>query len=316
MGMEDIQGHLYRMIDTYMYDEDFKSLLIACLADQESSSHAWSKITLSTHAMLGGVSPHIYRRAALTELLILILDMVDDLQDRDSVSKPWMQVPLASALNAVLAFVAGAIAELGELGIRDHILAEVGKILARSVCGQHKDVVNSVTTPDEYLVMTQEKSGSLFRLACYMGYAGESCSPENVERLHQLADCLGLIHQIQNDMRDLVRFDEKSDLLARKKTLPILYLLSIEDEAFAQLKAYYAGELSAEFLGREREAVLQIIHDSGCLEYARIVQSVCVQKAEEIYQELDAQSPWKERFRQIAWGDYAACAEESAQAEA
>ena len=40
-----------------------------------------------------------------------------------------------------------------------------------------------------------------------------------------------------------------------------------------------------------------MIQDSGCMEYARIVQSVCIQKAEEIYENLQAISPWKERFK-------------------
>ena len=55
---------------------------------------------------------------------------------------------------------------------------------------------------------------------------------------------------------------------------------------------------------KEKEDFLQMIQDSGCMEYARIVQSVCIQKAEEIYENLQAISPWKERFKQITYGDF------------
>ncbi|MDQ0919096.1 hypothetical protein [Paenibacillus sp. V4I5] len=84
----------------------------------------------------------------------------------------------------------------------------------------------------------------------------------------------------------------------------MLYLLSIEDAAFSQLKAYYDGEITADFLLEEKDDFLQMIHDSGCMEYARIVQSVCIQKAEEIYENLQAISPWKERFKQITYENF------------
>lgn len=302
--MQDIQQHMAQMMDDYMFDEDLKELLRSCMSDKETSLLSWAKITLCVHAMFGGNSPDIGRRAAITELVILILDIVDDLQDQDSESKPWMKVELASALNAVLALIVGVIGELGKLNASGSMLAQISKIIARSINGQHKDVTNAAATVDSYLWMTQEKSGSLFRLACYMGYAGTDCSEETTEQLHQIADCVGLLHQIQNDMRDLVRYDEKSDLMARKRTLPILYLLSVEDEAFSPVKAYYEGQITAALLLENQEKVKELIQDSGCLEYARIVQTVCVQKVEEIYGELQAQSPWKEEFRTLTVGDF------------
>ncbi|KRF01129.1 hypothetical protein ASG89_26365 [Paenibacillus sp. Soil766] len=302
--MQDIQQHMARMIDDYMFDEDLKTLLRSCMSDKETSSLSWSRVTLCTHAMLGGGSPDIHRRAALTELVILILDIVDDLQDQDSDSKPWMRVDTASALNAVLALTIGVIGELGRMSASGTMLVEISKIIARSINGQHKDVINAVSTVDEYLWMTQEKSGSLFRLACFLGYSGTVCTEGTIEQLHQIADCVGLLHQIQNDVRDLVRYDEKSDLMAKKRTLPILYLLSIEGEGFSPVKAYYKGEITAELFAEKEDEVKQLIQDSGCLEYARIVQSVCAQKAEEILAELPALSPYKEEFRTLMWGEF------------
>lgn len=302
--VQQVQQHMTRMMEDYLFDEDLKLLLASCMTDKETSNLSWAKITLCVHAMLGGNAADIYRRAAVTELVILILDIVDDLQDQDSESKPWMKVELASALNAVLALIVGMIGELGKLNASGSMLAQISKIIARSINGQHKDVTNAASNVDDYLWMTQEKSGSLFRLACYMGYAGTDCSEDTIEQLHQIADCVGLLHQIQNDMRDLVRYDEKSDLMARKRTLPILYLLSVEDEAFSPVKAYYEGKITAALLLENQEKVKELIYDSGCLEYARIVQSMCLQKVEEIYAGLQSQSPWKEEFKTLTVGDF------------
>ncbi|MBA2943623.1 polyprenyl synthetase family protein [Paenibacillus sp. CGMCC 1.16610] len=301
---QSVNEHMVRLVDEYIEVKGLNELLKSFIADKEKENGAWAKVTLCTHYMLGGDSPHIDRYAALAELANLILDVVDDLQDQDQEDKPWMKCSQAEALNAVLALIMGFFGELGQLQIKPEWLVEVTKIIGRSINGQHKDVVNAAVSVDDYLVMTQEKSGSLFRLACYMGYMTVDSPRETIERLHELADCFGLIHQIQNDMRDIVRYDVKNDLYGKKRTLPILYLLSVEDEAFTPLKDYYDGKISSDVLLQEKEAFIQMIKDSGCLEYGQVVQSVCVQKAEEIYEKLQGVSPWKERFREVTYGSF------------
>ncbi|MEC0227309.1 polyprenyl synthetase family protein [Paenibacillus alba] len=301
---QDIQEHLYRMIDDYVYVEELNNLLKSFIADKVQEQSLWAEITLCTHNMLGGEIVDIRRYAAVTELVNLTLDIVDDLQDQDQANKSWMQSPQASTLNAILAMLMGVVGELGQLQVHGKLLVEITQIIARSINGQHKDIINASVSVDDYLVMTQEKSGSLFRLACFMGYLSLDCPDETIKQLHELADCIGLIHQIQNDMRDLVRYDVKNDLYFKKRTLPILYLLSVEDEAFKPLKDYYAGKITADSLLHDKEAFNQMIHDSGCLEYSRVVQSICLQKAEEIYAKLQAASPWKEKFREITYGDF------------
>lgn len=301
---QNVKEHMIRLVDDYIEVKALNELLKSFIADKDKENGAWAKVTLCTHYMLGGDSPMIDRYAAIAELANLILDIVDDLQDQDQEDKPWMKCSQAEALNAVLALLMGFVGELGQLQVKSEWLVEVTKIIARSINGQHKDVVNAAETIDQYLEMTQEKSGSLFRLACFMGYMMVDPPRETIEQLHELADCIGLIHQIQNDMRDIVRIDVKNDLYAKKRTLPILYLLSVEDEAFTPLKEYYAGKITSDVLMHEKEALIQMIHDSGCLEYGRVVQSVCVQKAEEIYEKLQAISPWKERFREVTYGSF------------
>lgn len=301
---QDIKHHMYRIVDEYIYVEDLNRLLNSCILDHERENRSWSKITLCTHYMLGGNSPQIHRMAAVTELIILCSNIMDDLQDQDHVNKPWMQCSHAVVLNAVLALLMGVVGELGQLQVSGGMLAQASKIISRSINGQHKDVTNTISTVDDYLIMTQEKSGSLFRLACFMGYSSLDCTVETIEQIHHLADCIGLIHQIQNDMKDLVRFDVKNDLLCKKRTLPALYLLSVDDPAFSQFKDYYEDRITSDLLLNRKEHVIQMIHDSGCMEYARIVQSVCLQKAEEIFESLQAVSPWKEKFKKTTFASF------------
>lgn len=300
----DTKLHMTRMIDNVAYGEEFARLLQSFVAEKERERSSWSRITVAAHYMLGGRSPHIERWAAATETVLLALDLMDDLQDQDQSDKPWMRCPAPVALNGLLALLMGVVAELGELQVHSRVLVEASRIVARSINGQQADVTNSIATVDDYLLMTQEKSGSLFRFACFMGYADTECPDETVAILHELADCIGLIQQIQNDMRDIVRVDEKNDLLGKKRTLPALYLLSIDDPAFRPFQDYYGGVITKEAILRQKTSLIRMIRDSGCLEYSRVVQSVCLQKAERLYEQLPAVSPWKETFKELTFGSY------------
>jgi len=293
-----------RMIEDAAYDEAFARLLQSFVAEKERERSSWARITVSAHYMLGGKSPQIERMAAVTETVLLALDLMDDLQDQDQSDKPWMRCPAPVALNALLALLMGVVAEFGELQVQGRALAQASRIVARSINGQQADVTDTIASVDDYLRMTQEKSGSLFRFACFMGYVDVNAADDAIAILHELADCIGLIQQIQNDMRDIVRVDEKNDLLGKKRTLPALYLLSIDDPAFRPIQEYYAGAIPKEALLQQKEAIIRMIRDSGCLEYSRVVQSVCLQKAERLYAQLPAVSPWKEAFRELTFASY------------
>ncbi|SDW68589.1 polyprenyl synthetase family protein [Paenibacillus sp. CF384] len=299
-----IKEHMYRIVDAYIDSEDLNGLLKSFVDDKAEETSVWSQITILTHRMLGGDDAAIERLAAAAELMILSLDMMDDLQDQDQPGKPWMQCPRAYVLNAILAMQMGFIGELGKQQLPPTAFSEASRIVARAVNGQQKDLNHSVTSPEAYLSMVQEKSGSIFRLACCIGYAPLAVDEETTSRLLDLADCIGLIHQIQNDCRDVLRFDVKNDLLGKKRTLPLLYLLTIEDVDFAPIQDYYKGNVSTDFILGNKHEIIQLIQESGCLEYARVIQSICLQQAEELFGSLPLSSPWKEQFKSLTFGSF------------
>ncbi|WP_171682430.1 polyprenyl synthetase family protein [Paenibacillus planticolens] len=300
----NIQQYLYRVVDEYILVENLNKLFKSFIISKVKENTTWGDITLYTHYMFGGTSPDIQRYAAMTELIVLISDIVDDIQDQDQEDKPWMHCSRAEALNSIFVMLMGFVGELGHMQFQEEYVVEVTKIITRSLKGQYKDVTNTVTSADEYLKMTQERSGSLFRLACFMGYMLADCSKESIEQVNDLADCIGLIHQIENDMIDLVRYDVKNDLFSKKRTLPILYLLAVKDEAFLPFQDYYEGKITVNDLLGEKEEFMQMVRESGCMEYSRVVQSICLQKAEEIYERLPALSRWKLKFKEATYGGF------------
>ncbi len=293
---QEVLDNIYSFVDQYVYEEQLNTLIRAYIDNKSHERGFWSDLTITVHAMLGGASPDIYRLAAITELIILASDIIDDLQDQDHLDKPWMTEPQAYTLNAVVAMLVvffGQLSQLLEGKNQAEALHVTSRILMRSLNGQQKDLSNSVQTVDDYLVMVQEKSGSLIRLACYLGYVTLDCNEETVNKLNDLADCTGLIHQIENDMKDLLGLDVKSDLVSKKRTLPLLYLILTDSELMID-----------ELITMGKAEALKIIQDSGCVEYGKIVQSVCFTKAEEIFGGLQAQSPWKEEYWEMMMGSF------------
>jgi competence protein ComQ len=298
-----------KIVDEYVYTNDLNALMKMFIQEKASETSIWSGITEYSHRMLGGSSPLIGRAAALTELIILALDIADDLQDQDNADKPWMTCLPEFTLNALLAFQTAFTGGTGKLqqvsGFPSNFTEEVSRALAGAVNGQQKDLNRSIVTEEDYIAMVREKSGSLIRLACYMGYAfAANCSEETIGQMNELAGCIGIMAQIQNDLKDVMRFDLKNDLLQKKRTLPILYLLSHGDEEFPVLKLYYEGRISPEQFVKHKLECLQYVSDSGCIDYCKIVQSLYFNKAEELFERLPAVSPWKESFKEITFAPF------------
>jgi competence protein ComQ len=306
----EIVEEMKRIVDEHFQAEDLKALLHEFLMEKVKEKSIWAKITQYCHLMLGGSSPHIQRIAALTELLILALDIIDDLQDRDNFTKPWMKCPQENTLNAIIAFIFASFSELGKLSDGDRrapvpLSSEISRLIVHSINGQHKDLNQKIVTEEDYIAAVQEKSGSLLRFACYMGYSCiEDCDPKTIEVVDDLAGLIGVIAQIDNDVKDVQRYDVKNDLLQKKRTLPILYLLHHSEEDFPIFKQFYDGVVTErEFLEKKMEC-LQYIVDSGCIEYSRIIQTLYVNRAEQLLASLPTVLPWKDKFREITLGPF------------
>ncbi|WP_162463117.1 polyprenyl synthetase family protein [Paenibacillus psychroresistens] len=301
-----VQQELNRIVNQYFPDTVLNGLIKLFIADKAEEGSRWFEITRYSHLMLGGNSLQIDRLACLTEWVMLWFDITDDLQDRDNFSKPWMTCPPEHTLNAMLAFPIAFIGEIGELEvdnsrIRSAFISKVSYLLASAIIGQQVDLNHSVHTEQDYMQMIEKRAGVPLQFACYLGYAWLELSEEIREQMNDLALCIGVIAQIGNDMRDILSFDLKNDLLQKKRTLPIIYLLEDSREEFPALAQYYAGEITDEVFLESKLACIQYVQDSGCLEYSRIIQSLYRQRAEEIFTELPLISPWKEKFREITF---------------
>ncbi|MDF2936582.1 MAG: isoprenyl transferase-like protein [Paenibacillaceae bacterium] len=294
-----------RIIRSQPYAGEFQELLLSFVAEKAKERGSWSDIVRTVHNLLAGDCPRIEAIAAAAELAVLASDILDDLQDQDQSDKLWMQCPPSHALNSVVALMMCFTSELGVCGLPPEAIAEAGRIISRSLQGQYRDIRNSAESPDEYLQLVQEKSGSIFQLMVHLGSAAAGAENPQRELLLGLADCTGLIHQIQNDLRDITRLGQKNDILMKRKTLPVLFLLSLQDEwEFRFFQQYYRGEMEwEEFLQRTGDYEA-FIDNSGCREYSLVVQGLCVDRAEELMGQLDAPPSRKEQLKEFMYGAF------------
>jgi competence protein ComQ len=302
--LPSVAEQMNQILDEYVEHAAFKALLKSFIAVKAAETTRWSEITQNVHFMFAGKSPHIERLGALTEMMILALDIMDDIQDQDNVDILWMTCPQGYALNAIVALLMTVIGESARLetvprqGIPS-FTQEASRILIKALEGQFKDLSHSNVTEADYMELIQEKSGSLIRLACYMGYADSSISAADMVFMNELAYCIGVISQIDNDIQDVVRFDVKNDLLHKKKTLPILFLLAEPDEEFPFIQEFYEGKLTEEqFIAKKKECISYII-DSGCIEYSRVIQQLYRNEAQRLLSLIDADSIWKDKFAEL-----------------
>lgn len=305
-----VYDEMLRVVDHHFQVAALNDFMKICLEEKKRETHIWSELTICMHFMLTGHSPLIYRLGAYTELIILALDMIDDLTDQDSHLKVWMTYPRSLVLNASIALLVAGLGEISKLKEANldrclPLTGEINDLLTLAANGQHRDMHNeAIETEEEYISIILGKSAPLKIFACYMGYACvEHCSKSMIEQINEMAKHLAIVAQIQNDLHDLLQFDVKNDLLHKKRTIPILYLLSLSAKN-SIIKDYYEGIISREeFISNKLEGV-EYIRKSGCIEYSKVIQGLYLNLAEGIFNEIPGDAFWKARFYDIAFGIY------------
>lgn len=98
---------------------------------------------------------------------------------------------------------------------------------------------------------------------------------------------IGLIGQLNNDINDLSSWKGKNDLLNKKISLPIIYLLRYKGNGAEMIRSYYNGTIERDDLIRNQEQIIKIIEESGALLYTEIIKKIYQNKVRDELQYLD-----------------------------
>ncbi|WP_139996863.1 polyprenyl synthetase family protein [Paenibacillus paridis] len=294
--LSKVSVELFHIIDSHFHEDSLNQMAKGYVRYKNSETLLWPQLTLYTHYMLGGNSPYIYHAAAQTELIILSLDILDDLQDQDNPLPPWMQIEPAIAMNCASGLLIAAIA--GSRGKPMDTTALT--LLSTAHNGQHKDIQNLIESEEEYLQLIAEKSASLLNLSIQSAYQlVDEASPLTASILAEFARNVGIAAQLRNDLKGLTDFREHNDIVQRKKTLATLYLLDQSSRLDPFLRNYYEGNVTFRELLAGEQQLTEFITTSGVFEYSTAVQFLYLQQADRILTEITALQPWKLRLRSI-----------------
>ncbi|MCM3749402.1 polyprenyl synthetase family protein [Paenibacillus pasadenensis] len=276
----------------------------ACLEEKLQESLLFSKMTVLHYRMFAGEDERIYRAAAAVELMVLSLDMIDDVQDKDNKLVVWNSYPPEITLNLALGILMIAQQMMLDTGFGQERVQQAAKLLSGQVLtavhGQTLDLLNDIPDEAAYLDMVGQKSAALLVCACMIGTV--LATGEWQERVRSYAEQLGIAAQIKNDIRDLSNWDHKNDFINRKRTLPTLYLLqaAAENSGDSWVVEYFEGKLSMDDVQHKREEFQAILEKTGTLLYSSVRMRTHYYQFLDFLDEMNVGEGWKEEMLALA----------------
>jgi len=258
-----------------MLGDEIKSMLKSFKAEKKEMGYAFGKLCYWHYeAFVDSLNEEIYIVAAAIELLILSYDIIDDLQDKDT-DYIWSKTPELS-LNAALALLVMSSRAIHETSFehKDIAIRLLEQYALRSINGQQLDVLNACRDEQSYLQMIDQKSGSLTAMSCVIGEA--LAKGMVTAEIEEYGKYIGIIQQIKNDIIDLKTWGPKNDLLNRKYSLPIIYLMAQKNSVSKSVINYYNKDIVT-FL--DNIVTEHELTNSGAIRYAVAIKNLYKIKA-------------------------------------
>jgi geranylgeranyl diphosphate synthase type I len=219
--------------------------------------------------------------AAAVELLHNFSLIHDDIQDnsptrhgRPTVWKIWGSANAINAGDALFTLAYDALEWLFRRGLSSDTVIKVWSIFNQTAlqltCGQHLDMRfehQEIISVDEYISMISGKSAALLAGSAQIGALVASNDDEVAQQYARFGLNLGIAFQIRDDILGIwgepavTGKSAATDIISRKKSLPVLYGLSKS----AQLADIYRHENFGE--NHVAEAVT-ILNEGGARDYA------------------------------------------------
>ena len=207
----------------------------------------------------GGLMEQSLPAAAGVEALHNFSLLHDDIEDnsdtrrgRSTVWKIWGQPQAINAGDGLFSLAHLALARLPQRGVSFDRTVFAMRVFAQTCLalthGQHLDMCYEDrldVTVEEYLTMIEGKTAALVATSVYLGAYLGGADEITAGPYRDFGHHLGMAFQIQDDILDIWGDTDitgksiSSDIVTRKKTLPILYGL----ERRPALRRLYAGEV-------------------------------------------------------------------------
>ncbi|MCO6449576.1 MAG: polyprenyl synthetase family protein [Caldilineales bacterium] len=227
--------------------------------------------------------------AAAVELLHNFSLIHDDIEDNSPTRRHrptlWTWAGVAQAINAgdaMFTLARLALLDLSGGGVSDRRTLQAVRVFdetsLRLTEGQYMDISFETRTEvgvAEYLAMIAGKTAALLAASAQLGAIVAGADEERSGQYWRFGHELGVSFQIQDDIlgiwgdEALTGKSAASDILTRKKTLPVLYALSQSNPANESLRQLYAR--TDEFSPADVSEILDLLAQTGAREHAEQV---------------------------------------------
>jgi len=202
--------------------------------------------------------------AAAVELVHNFSLLHDEIQDHDRVRhhRPtvwtiWGEAQAINAGDALLALARLAVLQVTPGDETPALLSAraLDELTLEMVEGQVMDLEFEETFDVDvaaYLTMIEKKTGALFDCSLRLGALAAGASQDVADRLGRSGRLMGLAFQIRDDMLGIWGSQTQTgkavaaDIRRRKKTLPIVYALSLSGESGRRVRDVFSAEVVSE----------------------------------------------------------------------
>ncbi len=230
-----------------------------------------------TAKMIGESNEATQRAAALIELLHTATLVHDDVVDDSNRRRGFFSIN-ALWKNKVAVLVGDFLLSKGmllALENKDYNLLEIVSHATRQMSEgellQIEKALHLDITEEIYFEVIKKKTASLIASCCAAGAASVNASSEEVQRMHDFGEHIGIAFQIRDDLFDF-QINNKSgkpvggDIKEKKMTLPLIYMLNkmsfVERKKIILKIKYQNGKAKAV------ENIIKQVNASGGMEYA------------------------------------------------
>ncbi len=245
----------------------------------------------------GELLEEVLPAAASLELIHNFSLIHDDIQDnshsrrqRPTVWTIWGQPQAINAGDAMFTMSYLALLRLHDNNINDTKVIRSLRLLSEvclNLCeGQYLDMVyesNCNISIENYLSMIMKKTAGLIATSTALGACLGTENEELVDRFYEFGRDLGMAYQIADDILGIWGIEEKigkpvkSDILQKKKTLPVVYSLNNSTGKDRQeLEQFYSQKITED---QDVRKIAEIINRVGAKTYSQKLEQQYYKKA-------------------------------------
>ena len=226
----------------------------------------------------GGISESTYRAASLIELLHTATLVHDDVVDDSNLRRGFFSIN-AIWKNKIAVLVGDYLLSRGLLLSVEHEEFELLKIVSTAVRKMSEGELLQIEkarkldiNEEIYYDIIQAKTASLIASCCATGASSVKADQENVTRMHDFGQAVGMAFQIKDDLFDYEQAEKTGkprgiDIKEHKMTLPLIYALN---NSTSKDKKFIINTVKSYSDDKARvEQVINMVMTAGGLKYAK-----------------------------------------------